>query len=86
MAAHMDGHPEVARAYLTESTDLRRQIEFTAGVAANLVALAHIAHKEGRHAEARARLDEAESLAGAAGAAVVLQHVREASSSMPVDG
>lgn len=55
-----------ARELFLESTRLRREVGFTAGVAANLVGLAHLSSEPD---EARAYLDEAASLAEEVGAA-----------------
>lgn len=63
VAAHVAGDLDAARAHLEESTRLRRERGFIAGVAANLVGLAHVAQAQQRHDDATALLDEAETLA-----------------------
>lgn len=63
MAEHLAGRPDAARDKLTESTRLRRDLDFGPGVAANLIGLAHLALDEGRPDEARELLDEAAVLA-----------------------
>jgi tetratricopeptide (TPR) repeat protein len=72
------GDLAAARARLEESVALRRALDFPAGVAAGLVALAHLAREEGRDADAAPLLDEAEAIARACGAAGVLAWVAEA--------
>lgn len=67
-----------ARARFEESVALRRRLDFPAGVAADLVALAYLAREEGRDADAAALLDEAEETARVAGANGVLAWVAEA--------
>ncbi|WP_406197255.1 tetratricopeptide repeat protein [Kitasatospora sp. NBC_01560] len=78
IAAHMTGDLAAARALLEESTRLRRELAFPAGVAANLVGLAHLAAADGRPADAHALLDEAGALAAVADAKAVLHSVEEA--------
>jgi hypothetical protein len=63
IAEHGAGRLDGARAQLQESTRIRREIGFRAGVAANLVGLAYIAAGEGREDEVRVVLDEAATLA-----------------------
>jgi tetratricopeptide (TPR) repeat protein len=75
---HRAGRLDAARARLTESTRLRREIGFLPGVAANLVALAHLAVAEGDRDAARALLDEATELAQASDARAVLGWIAEA--------
>ncbi|MDG4825480.1 tetratricopeptide repeat protein [Asanoa sp. WMMD1127] len=72
------GRAAEARATLAESTQLRRDLGFTAGVAANLVAQAYLTAEDGRPAEASALLDEAATLATEAGAHAVAGWVSEA--------
>lgn len=72
---HAAGRVAAARALFEESTRLRREIGFTAGVAANLVGLAYLAPDP---ATARAYLDEAAELAERVGAAGVLKWVADA--------
>lgn len=69
------GRVPAARDLFLESTELRRKIGFHAGVAANLVGLAHLADDA---AEARVHLDEAAALAAECGADAVLGWVAEA--------
>ncbi|MFC0550647.1 hypothetical protein ACFFHJ_07120 [Planotetraspora thailandica] len=72
------GHLKSARERLEESTRLRREVGFLPGVAANLVGLAYVTAEEGRRDEALGLLDEARSIAEAAGAYGILRHVQEA--------
>jgi tetratricopeptide (TPR) repeat protein len=62
-ADQMAGRPVEARARFEESTRLRRELGFPAGVAANLIALAQLAAEQERRDEAAALLDEAAKLA-----------------------
>ncbi|MFI9326532.1 tetratricopeptide repeat protein [Kitasatospora sp. NPDC052868] len=78
IAAHMAGRLGAARERLEESARLRRELDFPAGVAANLVGLAYIAAAEDRREDARGLLEEAAALAGAADAKAVLRSVDEA--------
>ncbi|MBP0452736.1 tetratricopeptide repeat protein [Kitasatospora sp. RG8] len=78
IAAHMAGELADARALLEESTRLRRDLGFAAGVAANLVGLAYLTAAEGRPGDALALLDEAAALAAGADARAVLRSVDEA--------
>ncbi|MFK4084499.1 tetratricopeptide repeat protein [Kribbella sp. NPDC020789] len=75
IAAHRAGDTEAAGQLLGESTQLRRSLGFTEGVAANLVGLVHIAIDQGRPADAEALLTEATTLARTAGATVVLDQL-----------
>jgi len=75
---HLAGRLEPARERLEESTRLRRELGFGAGVAANLVGLIYIAAAQGRHDDALALADEASALAAAAGADVITSQVEEA--------
>ncbi len=76
-AAQHAGRIADAHAALTESTRLRRDLGFTAGVAANLVAEAYLA-ADGAPGEASALLDEAATLATESGAHAVAGWVSEA--------
>lgn len=76
--AQQAGRLDEARAYLTRSTELRRELGFDAGVAANLLALAHLSAAEGRPDEARAILAEATATAKACGADGVLRFIDQA--------
>lgn len=78
IAAHRDGNLTEARKLLERSTVLRRELRFDAGVAANLVGLAYLAHAEGRRADATALLDEGDRLCAAAGAHGIAAHLAEA--------
>jgi tetratricopeptide (TPR) repeat protein len=67
-----------ARSRLEESTQLRRDLGFHAGAAANLIGLAHLAAAEERSADVRRILDEARALADRPEAAGVLTWVEAA--------
>ncbi|AUG82122.1 hypothetical protein CFP65_7549 [Kitasatospora sp. MMS16-BH015] len=71
-AAHMAGRLPEARAHFEESTRLRRELDFPAGVAANLIGLAYLAAQEDRRPEAARLLAEATELATSADAHGVL--------------
>jgi hypothetical protein len=75
IAEHAAGRTGPARARLEESVRLRREIGFLAGVAANLVGLAHLAVDEGRRDDASALADEAASIAEDSGAHGILAQV-----------
>ncbi|GLZ76905.1 hypothetical protein Afil01_17120 [Actinorhabdospora filicis] len=76
--AHTEGRLEAAMDFFTASTRLRRELGFTAGVAANLVGMAHVNLQAGRPGEARKYADEAVELAEAVGGTGVLTWAREA--------
>ncbi|GIF45913.1 hypothetical protein DFJ67_5348 [Asanoa ferruginea] len=76
-AAQHAGRGAEAQAALAESTQLRRDLGFSAGVAANLVAAAYFT-AEGGPGDAAALLDEADRLAADAGADAVKEWVAEA--------
>ena len=57
------GHPAAAQAKLTEAVRLRQEIGFAPGVAAGLLALAELAYRTGRRAEAHTLLAEADEIA-----------------------
>ncbi|MCK2221905.1 hypothetical protein MF672_050070 [Actinomadura sp. ATCC 31491] len=78
IAEHVAGRLAAARELLEESTRLRREVGFPAGVAANLVGLAYVAGQDGRPDEAGRLLDEARAVAGECGADAVLRQVEEA--------
>jgi len=78
VAEHLAGRLDEARERLEESTRLRRELGFAAGVAANMVGLAYIAAGQGRRDEAFATLDTATIIAEASGAAGVLRSIDEA--------
>ncbi|MPZ84248.1 MAG: tetratricopeptide repeat protein [Actinophytocola sp.] len=78
MAEHVAGRPDAARGKLTESTRLRRELDFVPGIAANLVGLAHLAIDTGRTGEARELLDEAAALAARSRAHGMTRMVEEA--------
>ncbi|BCJ38687.1 hypothetical protein Athai_61900 [Actinocatenispora thailandica] len=78
IAAQRRGDLTAARDLLERSTVLRRELHFDAGVAANLVGLAYLAHAEGRRADATALLDEGDRLCAAAGAHGIAAHLAEA--------
>ncbi|MFC0860853.1 hypothetical protein ACFHYQ_00940 [Sphaerimonospora cavernae] len=78
IAEHVAGRLDTARERLEESVQLRRELGFSAGVAMNLIGLAHIAVADGRADEVPELLREAESLAEASDAPGVLRWVGEA--------
>lgn len=78
IAEHRAGHLDEARSYLEESTQLRRQLRFRPGVAANLVGLAYIAAAGGDRDEAGVMLDEADSIARESSAAGITRQIDEA--------
>src|SRR5262245_60960115 len=59
IAAHGNGHLEVARQQLEESTRLRRELGLLPGEAANMVGLAYIAAAQERRDDALALLSQA---------------------------
>jgi tetratricopeptide (TPR) repeat protein len=73
------GRVDAARERFEESVQLRREIGFTAGVAAGLLALAELATQTGRDAEAKELLDEARSVALASGAHGILKWIDQPS-------
>lgn len=78
-AAMNAGDLGAARERFEESVMLRRRIGFLPGLAAGLLALAEVAHADGREAEAAALFDEADSVArdcAADGMARVIAMVR----------
>jgi tetratricopeptide (TPR) repeat protein len=76
--AYAAGDLGSARDLLEESTRLRRELGIRFRVAANLVGLADIAIAQGRADDARALLDEAESLARTGGAGRILGQIEAA--------
>ena len=76
--AHRKGRLDDAQAMLEESTSLRRDAGFDAGVAANLVGLAYIAIEDGRPFDAVDFLDEADTLSAGSGADAVTAQAAEA--------
>lgn len=78
IAAHTAGRLGVARDRLEESVQLRRELGFMPGVAANLVGLAYVAAGNGRRDDALALIDEAGEIAEASGAHGVLTWVQQA--------
>jgi tetratricopeptide (TPR) repeat protein len=73
-AGRLDG----ARDLLEESVRLRREIGFTPGVAAGVLALAELAARAGDHDRALALLDEATAIAAEAGAHAILRWAGQA--------
>ena len=69
------GNLAAARERLEESVRLRREIGFTPGVAAGLVALAELAGEEGDAERAAALLEEAHAVAEESGARGVLRWI-----------
>lgn len=82
IAQHAAGRLDDARALLERSTTLRRQLGFTAGVAANLVGLIYIAAAQDRRADALFLADQARQTAEAAGAHNILHQIAEARASL----
>jgi tetratricopeptide (TPR) repeat protein len=78
IAEHAAGRLDQARARLEESTELRRQLGLLAGVAANLVGQAYVAHGQQRREDAVRYLDEAAALAGEGNAPLIQRQVDEA--------
>ncbi|WP_433795809.1 GNAT family N-acetyltransferase [Actinoplanes sp. CA-252034] len=76
VAEHRAGNLTAARELLEESTALRREHGFPAGVAANLVGLIYIAAAEGR--DTTDMVTEARTLATETGATTILAEVNEA--------
>jgi tetratricopeptide (TPR) repeat protein len=77
-AAQSAGNPAQARALLQESAELRRQIGFMPGVAANLVAMAYLASEQGHRDDALTLIDEAAAIAQASDARGTLRWATEA--------
>jgi tetratricopeptide (TPR) repeat protein len=67
------GRLDAARGLLEESVRLRREIGFTPGVAAGVLALAELAAQSGDRDRALALLDEATAIAAEAGARGILR-------------
>src|SRR3954465_982853 len=71
------GRIDAARELLEESVRLRRELGFTPGVAAGVLALGELAARTGDPEEARRRADEAESIASDCGAGGILRWVEQ---------
>jgi tetratricopeptide (TPR) repeat protein len=80
IAAHAAGRLDEAAENLTASTSLRRDLNFPAGAAANMVGLIYLAKAGDRTDEARQLADEATELATSAGATRILDQLAEARS------
>jgi tetratricopeptide (TPR) repeat protein len=80
IAAHMADDYTKARDLLEESTALRRTLNFTAGVAANLVGLIYLAIAQNRPDDARALATEATTLATTSGATKITEQIEAARS------
>ena len=78
IADHAAGRLDAAREELEESVRLRREIGLMPGVASNLIGLTYIAAAQGRRDDAEALIDEASSIAAAAGANRIVHHIEEA--------
>jgi hypothetical protein len=76
--AQLGGRPGLARERLEESSQLRREVGFLPGVAANMIGLAFLAVQDGRRADALSILDDAETLARDSAAFGTLKWVEEA--------
>lgn len=77
-AARAAGNLDQAQSLLQESADLRQQIGFVPGVAANLVALAYLSGEQARREDALALVEEAAAIAEASDARGILRWVDEA--------
>ncbi|WP_439679936.1 tetratricopeptide repeat protein [Embleya sp. MST-111070] len=77
IAEHRAGRLDRARERLEWSTRLRRELDFPAGVAANLVGLAYIAAGQDRRDDALALIEEASALAEAADAKGITASIEE---------
>ncbi len=82
IAEHGAGRLDNARQRLEESTRLREEIGFRAGVAANLVGLAYVAAAQDRRAEAIAIAEEAARVAEASDASVIVRQAEQASAAV----
>jgi Flp pilus assembly protein TadD len=82
IAEHAAGRLDAARARLEASVNLRREIGFWPGVAANLVGLTYIAVAQGRQDDARALLDEARTIAEANDAQSIVRQIDEAQAAL----
>ncbi|MGI8879072.1 MAG: tetratricopeptide repeat protein [Jatrophihabitans sp.] len=78
IASHAEGDLIAAERRLTESTDLRRQRGFSAGVAANLVGLAFVAVARGNRIQAENRAEQALQMAHDCNANAVANDARSA--------
>ncbi|MER7247097.1 tetratricopeptide repeat protein [Kribbella sp. NPDC000426] len=78
IAAHVAGDYDQARVLLEESTDLRRALGFTAGVAANLVGLIYLALAQDRPGDAAKLATEAAELAASVGAVKIVEQIEAA--------
>jgi tetratricopeptide (TPR) repeat protein len=76
-AAHEAGDLDTAWERMSESTRLRRELDFRPGLAANLSALAFLALDRGRPEEAKALVEEATGIAEACAAHGVLRWIEE---------
>ncbi len=82
IAEYTAGRFDTARARLEESVQLRRELGFLPGVAANLVGLAYIAAADGRRDDVRPLLEEARVIAEANDAHGILRWIEEARDSL----
>jgi tetratricopeptide (TPR) repeat protein len=82
IAAHMTNDYDEARALLEESTALRRTLNFTSGVAANLVGLIYLAIAQNRPEDAHTLATEATTLAAEAGALKITEQIEAARSQL----
>jgi tetratricopeptide (TPR) repeat protein len=80
IAAQISGDYANARDLLEESTALRRTLNFTAGVAANLVGLIYLAIAQNRPDDARTLATEATTLATTSGALKITEQIEAARS------
>jgi tetratricopeptide (TPR) repeat protein len=84
-AAQATGNLDQAQALLQQSVELRQQIGFMPGVAANLIALAYIAGEQDRGDDALALVEEAAAIAEASDARGTLRWVDEARAHLRAD-
>jgi tetratricopeptide (TPR) repeat protein len=77
IAEYNAGRLDTARERLEESVQLRRELAFLPGVAANLVGLGYIAAGEGRRDDALALFEEADAIAAASDAQGIMRSIEQ---------